>query len=170
MYTECSNRFVHNVSSWAGQRNWASGPKWSGVSQLKYVISSFSLTLPLAWYWKNLMSVPRKMLELSLSIWHALMKRENGWILKVHKCKANVLFFWSDEVFKTNFRGTWMAQSVKRPTSAQVMISQFMGWSPTSGSVLTSQSLKPASDSVSPSLSVPPWLAFCLSLSKMSKH
>ena len=45
-----------------------------------------------------------------------------------------------------------MAQSVGRPTSAQVMISQFMGSSPASGSVLTAQSLEPASDSVSGSL------------------
>ena len=44
-------------------------------------------------------------------------------------------------------RGTWVAQSVKRLTSAQVMISQFVGPSPTSGSVLTAQSLEPALDS-----------------------
>ena len=43
-----------------------------------------------------------------------------------------------------------MAQSVKCPTSAQVMISQFVSSSPESGSVLTAQSLEPASDSVSP--------------------
>ena len=47
-----------------------------------------------------------------------------------------------------------MAQLVKRPASAQVMISQSVGSSPTSGSVLTAQSLQPASDSVSPSLSL----------------
>ena len=52
-----------------------------------------------------------------------------------------------------------MAQSVKRPTSARVMISRFMGSSPASGSVLTARSLEPASDSVSPSLSAPPLLA-----------
>ena len=46
-----------------------------------------------------------------------------------------------------------MAQSVGRPASAQVMISQFVGLSPALGSVLTAQSLEPASDSVSPSLS-----------------
>ena len=63
-----------------------------------------------------------------------------------------------------------MAQSVKHPTSAQVMISQFVSSSPTSGSVLTAQSLEPASDSVSPSLSAPPPLALCLSLSKINKH
>ena len=45
---------------------------------------------------------------------------------------------------------------VKCPTSAQVMISWFTGSSPESGSVLMAQSLQPASDSVSPSLSAPP--------------
>ena len=45
----------------------------------------------------------------------------------------------------------WVAQSVKHPTSAQV-ISRFVSLSPESGSVLTAQSLEPASDSVSPSL------------------
>ena len=61
----------------------------------------------------------------------------------------------------SNPRGAWVAQSVERQTSAQVMISQFMGSSPASGSVLTEQSLEPASDSVSPSLSAPPRLALC---------
>ena len=42
------------------------------------------------------------------------------------------------------------------PTSTQVMILQFMSSSPTLGSALTAQSLKPASDPVSPSLSAPP--------------
>ena len=42
-----------------------------------------------------------------------------------------------------------MAQSVKRPTSAQVMISWFTSLSPMLGSLLTAQSLEPASDSVS---------------------
>ena len=48
--------------------------------------------------------------------------------------------------------GAWVAQSVKRPTSAQVMISQSLSSSPASGSVLTAQSLEPLLDSVSPSL------------------
>ena len=51
--------------------------------------------------------------------------------------------------------GAWVAQSIKHPTSAQVMISWSRSSSPASGSVLTAQSLDPASDSVSPSLSVP---------------
>ena len=60
--------------------------------------------------------------------------------------------------------GTWVAQSVKCPTSAQVMISQSVSSSPVSGSVLTAQSLEPASDSMSPSLSAPTLLTLCLSL------
>ena len=51
--------------------------------------------------------------------------------------------------------GTWVAQWVKHPTSAQVIISQLVSLSPMSGSVLTVQSLEPALDSVSPSLSAP---------------
>ena len=34
-------------------------------------------------------------------------------------------------------RGAWVAQLVKRPTSVQVMISQYVGLSPVTGSVLT---------------------------------
>ena len=63
--------------------------------------------------------------------------------------------------------GTWVAQSVKRPTLAQVMISRFVSSSPTWGSVLTAQSLEPASDSVFPSLCALPLLM--LSLSKINK-
>ena len=68
-------------------------------------------------------------------------------------------------------RGTWVAQLVKRLTSAQVTISWFMGLSPMLGSVLTAQRLEPASDSVSPSLSVPPLLIVSLvCLSLKNKH
>ena len=64
-----------------------------------------------------------------------------------------------------------MAQLVECQTSAQVMISRFVGLSPVSGSVLTAQSLEPASESVSPSLSVSPLLMLCLSLkNKIIKH
>ena len=63
-----------------------------------------------------------------------------------------------------------MAQSVEHPASAQVMISQFMSSSPASGSVLAAQSLDPASDSVSPSLSAPPLLALFLALSLSLKN
>ena len=60
--------------------------------------------------------------------------------------------------------GAWVAQSVERPTSAQVMISRSVSSSPASGSVLTAEGLEPASDPVSPSLSAPPPLSICLSL------
>ena len=59
-----------------------------------------------------------------------------------------------------------MAQSVELLISAQIMISQSMGSSPASGSVLTAQSLEPASDSVFPSLSALRCsCSVCLSLS-----
>ena len=63
-------------------------------------------------------------------------------------------------------RGAWVAQLVEQLTSAQVMISWFVSLSPVSGSVLTAQSPEPASDSVSSSLSAPPPLMLCLSLSQ----
>ena len=62
-----------------------------------------------------------------------------------------------------------MAQSVKHPTSAQVMISRSVGSSPTLGSVLTAQSLEPVSDSVSPALSAPPMLMVSLTLPLKNK-
>ena len=55
-------------------------------------------------------------------------------------------------LLKADSGGAWVAQSVERPTAAQVMISRSVSSSPASGSVLTAQSLEPASDSVSPSL------------------
>ena len=61
-----------------------------------------------------------------------------------------------------------MAQLVERPALAQVMISRFVGSSPALGSVLTPQSLQPASDSVSPSLSAPASLTLSLSFSKIN--
>ena len=61
------------------------------------------------------------------------------------------------------------AQSVKRPTSSQAMISRFVISSPSLGSVLTAQILEPASDSVCVSLSVPPLLILCVSLSLNKK-
>ena len=64
----------------------------------------------------------------------------------------------------TGLGGTWVARSVKHTTLAQVMISQSVGLSPTSGSVLTARSLEPASDSVS--LSLCPSPAHALSLSQ----
>ena len=65
--------------------------------------------------------------------------------------------------------GAWVAQLVERLTSAQVMISRFVSLSPVLGSVLTARSLKPAEDSVSPSLSAHPLLGLCLSLKYRNK-
>ena len=48
--------------------------------------------------------------------------------------------------------GAWVAQSVGHVTSAQIMIVWSVSLSPASGSMLTAQSLEPASDSVSPCL------------------
>ena len=64
-----------------------------------------------------------------------------------------------------NARGAWVAQSVKLPTLAQVMITGFVNSSPALASVLTARSPEPASDPVSPSLSAPPPLMLCLSVS-----
>ena len=61
--------------------------------------------------------------------------------------------------------GAWVVQSIKHPTSVQVMISRFMSLSPKSGSVLIAQSLELASDSVSPSPSARLLLMLCLCLS-----
>ena len=70
-------------------------------------------------------------------------------------------------IFKRiEFWGAWVAQSVERPTSAQVTISHSVSSSPTSGYGPMAQSLEPASDSVSPSLSAPPPFMLCLSLSQ----
>ena len=68
-----------------------------------------------------------------------------------------------------------MTQSVKHPPSAQVMISQFVGSSPESGSVLIAQSLEPALDSVFPLSAPPPLVRTCslvraLSLSLSQKY
>ena len=67
-----------------------------------------------------------------------------------------------ETILKHFRRGAWVAQSVKRPTTAQVMISWSVSSSPELGSVLTAQNQEPALDSVSPSLSAPPPLAVYL--------
>ena len=63
-------------------------------------------------------------------------------------------------------QGAWGAQSVNHPTSAQVTISQFVGWGPAANSVLTAQTLEPSLDSVSPSLCSSPVHPLSVSLSK----
>ena len=62
--------------------------------------------------------------------------------------------------------GTWVVQLVEHLTLAQVMISRFVSSSPTLDSLLSAQSLEPASDSVSSNLSAPLLLMLCLSVSQ----
>ena len=69
-------------------------------------------------------------------------------------------------LIKNESWGAWVARSVERPTSGQVMLSRFIGSRPTSGFVLTAQRLEPASDSMSPSLSAPSLLTHSLSVSQ----
>ena len=83
--------------------------------------------------------------------------------------QGDVPAFQPEFSLKSTLRSAWVAQSVGRPTSAQVTISQFGSSRPASGSVLTAQSLEPASDSVSPSLTAPPLLTLRLSLSLSQK-
>ena len=59
--------------------------------------------------------------------------------------------------------GARVAQLVKRPTSAQVMISRIVGRSPV-------QSLEPASHSVCLCLPAPPLLVLLRALSKINKQ
>ena len=66
--------------------------------------------------------------------------------------------------FILKLQGIWVAQLAKHPTSAQGMVSWSMDMSPWSGSVVATQSLEPALDSVSPSLLAPPPLMLSLSL------
>ena len=74
------------------------------------------------------------------------------------------------DAFKRSvLKGSLVAQSVERPTSAQVMTSRFVSSSSASGSVPTAQGLEPAWDSVSPSVSAPARLTLCLSLSLSQK-
>ena len=73
----------------------------------------------------------------------------------------------SGKIYKSFRRwGARVAQLVGRPTTAQVMISRSVNSSPALGSVLTAQSLEPASDSVPLSLTAPSLFGLCLSLSQ----
>ena len=59
--------------------------------------------------------------------------------------------------------GNWVAQSVKRPTLAQVLISWFVSSSPALDSAVSTE---PTWDLLPPSLSVPFTVSLSLSLSK----
>ena len=62
-------------------------------------------------------------------------------------------------------RAAWVAQLVKHLTSGQVMISQFVGSSPVSGSMPMAQSLEPASI-----LCLPLACSHSVSLKNKNKH
>ena len=68
-------------------------------------------------------------------------------------------------LLRMSISGPWVAPLVKRLTSAQVMISRFVGSNPASGSGLTARSLEPASDSVSRSVCPSPACTLSLALS-----
>ena len=70
---------------------------------------------------------------------------------------------------KKQRRGAWVARSVERRTSAQVMIPPFPGLSPESGSMLTAQSLAGACFRFYVSFSLCPSPAHTVSLSKIIK-
>ena len=65
------------------------------------------------------------------------------------------------------YRGTWVAQLVKRPTSSGHDLT-VRGFKPYIG--LSAVSADPALDPLSPSLAAPPLLACTLSLSKINKR
>ena len=72
--------------------------------------------------------------------------------------------------FQTDLWGTWVAQSVKRPTLAQVMMSWFVSSRPALGSMLTAQPGACLGFCVSLSLCPSPTHARALSPSKINKH
>ena len=94
-------------------------------------------------------------------------RRQFG-LIRSMACQSKLIFF----LIIIGRWGTWVAQSVELLASAQVMISWFVGSSPTLGSVLTAQSLESALDFVSPTLSLPFPNLCLLSLSffKINKH
>ena len=110
---------------------------------------------------KNLKKLSLKIL-IRKYVFYFIMKPN----VKKNAIFRNMLNFLMKNLKIFYLRGAWMAQSGKCPTSAQVMISQFVSSSLVSGSMLTAQSLEPASGSVSPSLSAPPPLMLCLCLSQ----
>ena len=101
----------------------------------------------LTWNWENWAQVPQA------SCLTQLMPRFS------HLRNGKNIFYLAGflgAIQRHRMQGDWVAQLVKCPTLAQVMISWSVSLSPASGSVLTAQGLEPASDSVSPSLSAPP--------------
>ena len=110
---------------------------------------------------------------LPLEVWLRHQKRKVAGILALVKMPREEMELLPPrgvaELNKRHVRGAWVAQSVKLPTSAPVMISRFVSSSPVLGSVLTVRSLLGI---LSLPLSLPlPWLhSLSFSLSKIRKH
>ena len=101
-----------------------------------------------------------------------------GWALGVAWTNLTINFIKQQQqkknfaiINKSPYGGAWVTRLIKRLTSAQVMISRFVGLSPVSGAVLTAQSLGPASILCFPLCAPPQTYALSLSLSlKLNKH
>ena len=93
-------------------------------------------------------------------------KPSHGWLIVIPVLAGMPSFYrglpWSSSKWGHPW-GAWAAQSVKRPTSAQVMISRSVSSSPASGSVLRAWSLLRI---LCLPLSAPPPFMLCLSLSQ----
>ena len=74
---------------------------------------------------------------------------------------VTLIYSYEKMYYIVHLRGSWVAQSVRHLTSAQVMISRFVSSSPVSGSKLTVRSLLGI---LSPSLSAPTLLALYQSI------
>ena len=74
-----------------------------------------------------------------LEILARAIRQEKG--IQIGKKKVKLSLYARDIIlYIENLRGTWVPQSVKRPTSAQVMISWFVSLSPALGSLLSAWS------------------------------
>ena len=91
---------------------------------------------------------------------------KENWISTCKRMKLDLRFI---QCTKSNSGAPGWAQSVKRLTSAQVMISRFMGSSPTLGSVLTARGWSLLRILCLPLSLCLPHLC-CVSLSKINKH
>ena len=142
--------------------------------KLRLGVSQLSVRLQLrSWSHNPWVRAPRRALCGQLGAWGLLpilclpLSLPLPYSCSVSLCLKNKFKKNIKKIFTQN-RGAWVAQLVKHPTLAQVMISQRTSSSPTLGSVLTAQSLEPASwFCVSLSLSLPlPCSYSALSLSQ----
>ena len=114
-------------------------------------------------------SAPAKVATSLLRRWlMCSLRAKQGWAYGRHSFPEYVWLSLYPQLLRNGCTQGRLGGSVgERPTSAQVMMSRSVSSSPSSDSVLTAQSLEPALDSMTLSLSAPPLLAF--SLSKLNK-